>query len=85
MTVTLSESSVVIKQVSGFDQSAAVVTAALMRLQQATLEDSLWYLETCRPGVSLSSPVVQILATLEQEMFGRPLSDVSALWCYNEQ
>ena len=68
----------------GFDQSAAVVTGALMRLQQATLEDCLWFLETCRPGVSISSNLLRTLANIEQEMFGRQLSDVSALWCYNE-
>ena len=68
----------------GFDQSAAVVTAALMRLQQATLEDCLWYLETCRPGVNISTNVLRTLANIEQEMFGKQLSDVSALWCYNE-
>ena len=68
----------------GFDQSAAVVTAALMRLQQATLEDCLWYLHTCRPEVNISNNVIRILACLEEEMFGRQLSDVSALWCYNE-
>ena len=68
----------------GFDQSAAVVTAALMRLQQATLEDCLWFLETCRAGVNISSNLLRTLANIEQELFGRQLSDVSALWCYNE-
>ena len=42
---------VLIAGCDGFDQSAAVAAAALMRRYTATLEDCLWFLHTTRPGV----------------------------------
>ena len=69
----------------GHDQSAGVVLAALMRHYSATLEDCLWYLSASRPGVSLSANVVKMLASLEEEMFGRQVTDVESLWqCYTD-
>jgi len=68
----------------GFDQSAAVVIAALMRHHTATLEDALWFVHSSRPGVSISPLVLRMLASLEEEMFGRQITDIDSLWCYDE-
>ena len=69
----------------GHDQSAGVVLAALMRHYSATLEDCLWYLSASRPGVNLSHNVVRMLVSLEEEMFGRQVTDIDSLWqCYTE-
>jgi len=65
----------------GFDQSAAVVVAALMRHFTATLEDCLWLLHSSRPGVHISSPWLLLLSRLEEELFGRPVTDLDSLWC----
>jgi len=70
----------------GIDQSAAVVLAALMRHFSATLEDCLWYLTNSRPGVNLTSSVVRMVASLEEEMFGRQLTETDSLWqCYEDE
>jgi len=65
----------------GFDQSAAVVVAALMRHCTATLEDCLWLLHCSRPGVDISPQWLSLLAKLEEELFGRPVTDLDSLWC----
>lgn len=64
----------------GLDQSAAVVTAALMQHYSASLEDCMWYVEHSRPGVGLSTPWLRILLRLEEEMFGRNITDAETLW-----
>jgi len=68
----------------GFDQSAAVVIAALMKHYTATLEDCLWYVHCSRPGVCISSMAVRMLASIEEEIFGRQVTDLESLWCYDE-
>jgi len=68
----------------GLDQSAAVVVAALMRHHSATIEDCLWFLTSARPGLSLSSQTVEVLVGLEEEMFGRQITDIDSLWCIDE-
>ena len=68
----------------GLDQSAAVVAAALMRQHSTTVEDSLWFLTTARPGLSLSGQTLQMLLGLEEEMFGRQITDIDSLWCIDE-
>jgi len=68
----------------GFDQSAAVVVAALMKHYTATLEDCLWYVHSSRPGVNISSLAIRMLASIEEEMFGRQVTDLDSLWCFDE-
>lgn len=68
----------------GFDQSAAVVIAALMKHYTATLEDCLWFVHSSRPGVSISTMAVRMLASIEEEMFGRQITDLESLWCFDE-
>jgi len=75
---------VLIAGCDGFDQSAAVAAAALMRRYTATLEDCLWFLHTTRPGVSISPDPGQMLAQLELEMFGKQLSDLQVIWCFDQ-
>jgi len=85
ITDALSEGGVVmVHGCDGLDQSAAVVIAALMKHYSATLEDCLWYLTSSRPGVSLSPFVMRMLVSLEEEMFGRQITDVESLWCFDE-
>ena len=68
----------------GFDQSAAVVIAALMKYYTATLEDCLWFVHSSRPGVSISTMAIRMLITIEEEMFGRQITDLQSLWCFDE-
>ena len=68
----------------GFDQSAAVVIAALMKHYTATLEDCLWFVHSSRPGVSISTMAIRMLASIEVEMFGRQVTDLESLWCFDE-
>lgn len=65
----------------GFDQSAAVAVAALMRHCSATLEDCLWLVHSSRPGVAISPAWLLLLARLEEDLFGRPVTDLESLWC----
>jgi len=65
----------------GFDQSAAVAAAALMRSYTATLEDCLWLVSTSRPGIRISPPWLTLLSRLEEEQFGRAVTDLESLWC----
>jgi len=65
----------------GFDQSAAVVVAALMQHCTATLEDCLWLLHFSRPGVDISAPWLTLLLKLEEQLFGRQVTDLDSLWC----
>ena len=76
--------SVLVHGCDGLDQSAAVVVAPLMRHHSATLEDCLWFLTSARPGLSLSGQTVGVLAGLEEEMFGRQITDIDSLWCIDE-
>ena len=64
----------------GFDQSAAVAVAALMKHCSATLEDCLWLVHSSRPGIDLSLAWIQLLANSEQELFGRMITDLDSLW-----
>jgi len=68
----------------GHDQSAAVVIAALMRIHSATLEDCLWYLCSSRPGVNLSPFVIRMLSSVEEEMFGKVITEIDSLWLFDE-
>jgi len=68
----------------GFDQSAAVVIAALMKYYTATLEDCLWFVHSSRPGVSISTMAIRMLITIEEEMFGKQITDLQSLWCFDE-
>jgi len=68
----------------GFDQSAAVVIAALMKHYTATLEDCLWFVHSSRPGVSISTMAIRMLSTIEEEMFGKQITDLESLWCFDE-
>ena len=68
----------------GFEQSAAIVIAALMRHHTSMLKDALWFVHSSRPGVSISPLVLRMLASLEEEMFGRQITDIDSLWCYDE-
>lgn len=65
----------------GYDQSAAVVVAALMRHCSATLEDCLWLLHCCRPGVEISNAWLNLLLKMEEELFGKIVTDLDSLWC----
>ncbi|XP_023325493.1 uncharacterized protein LOC111699140 [Eurytemora carolleeae] len=64
----------------GLDQSAAVITSALMSSYSVSLEDSLGFVENSRPGVRLSNPWLRILLKLEEEMFGLNITDIETLW-----
>ena len=61
-----------------------MVVAALMRHHSATLEDALWYLGSSRPGATPSHAVISMLAGLEEDMFGRQITDVDSLWYLEE-
>lgn len=64
----------------GMDQSAAVVAAALIQMYTTSLEDSLCYVETSRSGVGLSSQWIRILLRLEEDIFGKNITDIDTLW-----
>lgn len=65
----------------GFDQSAAVVVAALMKKFSVSLDEALWYVHNSRPGVEINSAWLILLSRLEEEMFGKQLTDLESLWC----
>eukprot|EP00088_Acartia_fossae_P035887 TRINITY_DN37003_c0_g1_i1.p1 TRINITY_DN37003_c0_g1~~TRINITY_DN37003_c0_g1_i1.p1 ORF type:complete len:371 (+),score=52.63 TRINITY_DN37003_c0_g1_i1:180-1292(+) len=64
----------------GLDQSAAVVIASLMVHHTATLEDSLYFVAYSRPGLCLSNQRMRILWELENEMFGKNITELETLW-----
>jgi len=64
----------------GMDQSAAVAAAALIEMYTTSLEDSLCFVETSRSGVGLSSQWIRILLRLEEDIFGKNITDIDTLW-----
>jgi len=64
----------------GLDQSAAVVVAALMHYFTASLEDCLWFVENSRTGIDLNAQWISILMKLEEDIFGKNISDQDTLW-----
>jgi len=64
----------------GMDQSAAVVTAALIQMFTTSLEDSFYYVESSRSGVGLSCQWIRTLLRLEEDIFGKNITDIDTLW-----
>lgn len=65
----------------GVDRSAALVMALLMQQCSCSLEDAFYHVKACRPTVQPSDMMLQALAKLEAEIFGKRLTSIEDL-CY---
>jgi predicted protein tyrosine phosphatase len=65
----------------GVDRSAALVMALLMQQCSCSLEDAFYHVKACRPTVQPSEMMLQALAKLEAEIFGKRLTSIEDL-CY---
>jgi len=65
----------------GVDRSAALVMALLMQQCSCSLEDAFYHVKACRPTVQPSDVMLQALAKLEAEIFGKRLTSIEDL-CY---